>query len=184
MAWYFSFGVVHAVRELLARGDLDLLLHQIDAVRFLGDGVLHLDAGVHLHEVVVPLVVHEELDRAGVLRSRLRCASFTQPSPIRSRSSSRHDRRRAFLDDLLVAPLHRAIALAEVHDVAVVVGHDLKLDVVRVLDQLLDVDAGVAERFFRLQPRARESPARASTSLCAGRMPRPPPPATALIITG
>ena len=37
------------------------------------------------------------------------------------------------------------------------VGHDLKLDVVRVLDQFLDVDLGVAEGLLRLHPRAVEA---------------------------
>ena len=70
------------------------------------------------------------------------------------------------------------------HDVAMIVRHDLKLDVVRVLDQFLDVDVGVAECFLRFHPRAVESLHETETSLCAARIPRPPPPATALIITG
>ena len=37
--------------------------------------------------------------------------------------------RRRLLDQLLVAPLHRAVALAQVHDPAVRVAHDLDLDV-------------------------------------------------------
>ena len=68
--------------------------------------------------------------------------------------------------------------------VAVVVGHDLKLDVVRVNDQLLDVNLGVAESLFRFHPRAVKSLQRDSASLCAARIPRPPPPETALIMTG
>jgi hypothetical protein len=38
-------------RERPARGDLDHRLHQIDAVDHLGDRMLDLEAGVHLHEV-------------------------------------------------------------------------------------------------------------------------------------
>ena len=41
-------------------------------------------------------------------------------------------RRGAFLDDLLVAALHGAVALAEVDDVAVLVADDLEFDVVRI----------------------------------------------------
>ncbi len=43
------------------------------------------------------------------------------------------------LDHLLVAALDRAIALAQVDDVALVSPQDLELDVVGVLDVLLDV---------------------------------------------
>ena len=36
-----------------AGGDADLPLHNVDARHQLGDGVLHLQAGVHLHKVEV-----------------------------------------------------------------------------------------------------------------------------------
>ena len=56
------------------------------------------------------------------------------------------DRRRGrLLDELLVAALDRAVALAEVDDVAVGVGEDLHLDVARVLEVALDVDGRVGE---------------------------------------
>jgi hypothetical protein len=42
----------------LARGDADLPGHQVEACDQLGDTVLHLEAGVHLQEVVVAIVVH------------------------------------------------------------------------------------------------------------------------------
>ena len=52
-------------------------------------------------------------------------------------------------------PLQAALAFAEVDPVAVLVGEDLNLDVARMQDHLLDVDAAVAERGGRL---ARGSP--------------------------
>ena len=52
--------------------------------------------------------------------------------------------------NLLVAALHGAIALAQVHDVAVVVGEHLELDVPRPLEELLHVDVRVAEGGERL----------------------------------
>ena len=53
--------------------------------------------------------------------------------------------RRRDLDDLLVAALHRAVALEEVDHVALAVGEDLHLDVARLDDGLLDEDGRVAE---------------------------------------
>ena len=55
-----------------------------------------------------------------------------------------------------MAALDRAVALAEVDDVAVRVGEHLHLDVARVDDQLLDVDVGVREVRLPLPPRALE----------------------------
>src|SRR4030095_5725429 len=57
-------------------------------------------------------------------------------------------RRRRLLDQLLMAPLDRALALAEMNDRAVVIAEDLELDVARRLDVLLDVDVRHAERRF------------------------------------
>ncbi len=51
-----------------------------------------------------------------------------------------------FFDDFLMATLQRAVALAEMHHVAVVVGEHLDLDVTRLFEELLHVDLGVAER--------------------------------------
>ena len=65
-------------------------------------------------------------------------------------------RRRRLLEQLLVAPLHRALALAEAHHAAATVGEDLRLDVARPLDRALEVDPVVAER--RPAPRRASAP--------------------------
>jgi len=57
-------------RELFPGGDADLFLIKVDACHLLGDGVLDLNAGVDLEQVIVLLLVYEELDRAGVFDTR------------------------------------------------------------------------------------------------------------------
>ena len=136
-------------RQPLPRRDPDLLLDDVDAGDELGDRVLDLDAGVHFEEVEVALVVEQELERAGVgvLHRARRVddrAAQLAPHLLGDRD------RRAFLEQLLVAPLDRALALAEVDDGAVMIAEDLELDVARVLDVLLDVDVADAEGRFRL----------------------------------
>ena len=54
------------------------------------------------------------------------------------------------LEQLLVAALDGAVALAQVHAVAVLVGQHLELDVPRVLHVPLQVHLAVAERRLRL----------------------------------
>ena len=78
-----------------------------------------------------------------------------------------------------MAALDRALALAEMDDVAVLIAEDLELDVARRLDVLLDVDVADAERRFRLalrglQRRATARPPRARRA-CRGRRRRPSP---------
>ncbi len=67
-------------------------------------------------------------------------------SPISFRNCGVTFTRWRFLQQLLVAALDGALALAERDDVAVLVGEDLELDVARALDELLHVHVAVAER--------------------------------------
>src|SRR4030095_14016806 len=59
-------------------------------------------------------------------------------------------RTRTLLDQLLVAPLNRAVALAQAHYFRVGVAQHLDLDVARVLEVLLHIDGAVPERGKRL----------------------------------
>ena len=149
-AWPADLDVLLRDREPLAVGDADHLLDQIDAGHLLGHRVLHLDARIDLDEVEATLLVEDELDGARGLYSAMR-ARRTAASPIAVAVFSSRTRTRALLEQFLVAPLDRTIALAEMHDVAVLVGEDLHLDVARSLDELLHVDHVVAEAGHRFR---------------------------------
>jgi hypothetical protein len=92
------------------------VLHDVDAGDQFGHRVLDLHPGVHLDEIELAVLV-QELEGAGAAVADLRQAS-AQRSPMRS-ISARDARRRRLLDDLLVAALHRAVALAQIDRVAV-----------------------------------------------------------------
>jgi hypothetical protein len=134
-----------------------LQLDQVETGDLLGDGVLDLQAGVHLHEepVVRPVARDDELDgaRTGVAAGPGGGAG----GGAHRRTLPRGEQwRRGLLDDLLVPALQRALPLAEVDHVAVGVGQDLDLDVPRGGDQALDEQGVVAERAARLAPGRRE----------------------------
>ena len=135
--------VVLRPRQALAAGDAQLRLDDVDARDLLGHRVLDLHARVHLDEVELVVLV-QELQRAGAAVADL-AAGRDADVADRLALLGRDARRRRLFDDLLVAALQRAVALAEVHHVAVVVGHHLDLDVARLLQELLHVDLGVAE---------------------------------------
>ena len=142
-------------RQPLARRDADLLLDDVDAGDELGDRMLDLDAGVHFEEEEVALVVEQELEGAGVgVLHGARGVDDRAPQLAAHLLGDRH--RRAFLEQLLMAALDRAFALAEVDHRAVVIAEHLELDVARVLDVLLDVDVADAEGGFRLALRGLE----------------------------
>jgi len=89
--------------------------------------VLDLQPGVHLHEVEAPVLLGDEFHRARadiVDRLRRSDRGLRHFSGIKSWS-------RCFLQHFLVAALHRAVALEEVHHVAVRVAEHLHLDVAR-----------------------------------------------------
>src|ERR1700734_3008621 len=59
-------GSAEDVAKLLAGGNPNLRLHQIDSRNGLGNGVFHLNTRVHLNEVEIALLIHQEFDGAGV----------------------------------------------------------------------------------------------------------------------
>ena len=132
--------------------DADLRLDDVDAGDHFGHRVLDLDARIDFDEIeLAGVCVLQELDGAGIEvpdGAPDAQAEFAEFKPLRF---VEENGRRA-LDDLLVATLHRAVALVEVHQVAVLVAEDLHFDVARAPHQLLEVDLVVAEGGFRLTP--------------------------------
>jgi hypothetical protein len=136
-------------RQRLARGHAQLPLDQILAGDRLGHRVLHLQPRVHLHEVKAPILFSNELDRPRThVADRLgrRHGGFAHLLA----AFRRHARRGRFFQHLLVAALHRAIALVQVHAAAVAVAKHLDLDVARLLHITLDQHRVVAEAVDRL----------------------------------
>ena len=141
--------------ERLARGDPDLLRHEVQARQHLGHRVLDLDAAVDLDEVVAARRVDEELERAHVLVAR---GDHGLDGPLGERRAGGVVDGGAgrLLHDLLVAALHGAVALADVDAVAVPVHDHLDLDVAVVLQPLLEVERVVAEGGTRLRAADRD----------------------------
>ena len=165
-------------RQLLAGGDADLRLDQVDAGHHFGHRMLDLNAGVDLDEVKIAFLIDDELDRAGVgvvgclIEPHGRLAH--RPAHVRQAVWGG-----AFLDQLLMPPLHRAVALPEMHDVAVMVGDDLHFDVPRALDVFFEINAAIAEGGLGfgaslLQGRLR-APSRSPRRACPARRRRPWP---------
>ena len=117
-----------------------------------GDGMLDLEARVHLEEVelrVVSVACEQKLARA-----RVHVADGSGGGERRLRDSLAEPGRdrwaRGFLDDFLVPALQGAVALEQVRDRAVRVGHDLHLDVPRPIDQPFDVECSGRKGPLRL----------------------------------
>ncbi len=141
-------------RQGFAGRHAELPFHQVQARDALRHRVLDLQPGVHLHEPEAALLqpvcaVGDELDGAGALVSN-RAGGGDGGFAHLSAQALAHARRRRLLDHLLVAALQRAVALAQVDDIAVAVAEDLELDVARARHVFLDHHPGVAEGTLRL----------------------------------
>src|SRR5690606_18109333 len=123
----FQHHVLLPDRELLPGGDIELFADQLDAGDHLGDRVLDLDAGVHLDEVEATVLV-QELERAGAAVPDPDAGLGADLADLRALLGG-DARRRGLLDHLLVATLHRTVALAQVDRIALAVGEHLDLHV-------------------------------------------------------
>src|SRR5262245_53839909 len=118
-------------RQLFPRGYVQLPGDEIKTRDRLGDCVLDLKAGIHLEEIEISGRVEQKLDGAGADIADSACRRDRRLAHLRPQFR-RDRRRRRFLDDFLMPALDRAIAFAEVDDVAVLISEDLKLNMARV----------------------------------------------------
>src|SRR5689334_3813312 len=123
-------------RQVAAGGDADLLEDQIDAGDHLGDRMLDLDTGVHLDEIELAVLVEKLHGADAEIFELLHRLGDGRPD-LSARS---HIERRggALFPDLLMAPLQRAVTLAEMYSAAASVAEHLDFDVTRLLQVFLD----------------------------------------------
>ena len=139
-------GIIRRIPDGPALGDPDLGPHQVDAGHLLGDRVLHLNARIHLDEMKVAGVeIVQELHRA-----RVEVVGFLRDGEgvpgERLALLRAEDGGGGAFHDLLVASLHRTIALEEVDNPAVAIRQHLDLKVAGAADETLEVDIVLARR--------------------------------------
>ena len=127
----------------------DLRRDNVHARDLLGDGVLHLQTGVDLNEVVAVLLVHQELGSTSVaivgrLGEAHRIGQNGLPHVVGKVA------RRRNLHHFLVAALDRAVTLEQIDAVVVSVRKELHLNVTGVVQEPLDKHGRVAKRRTRL----------------------------------
>ncbi len=137
-------------RQGFARGDAQLPFDQVETRDHLGDRMLHLKAGVHLHEPDAVWAqalagVGDEFDRSGADVAH-GLGRLHRGGGDGGAGGLVHAGGGSLLDHLLVAALQGAVAFVEVDDVALAVAEHLHLDVARAGDVGFEQDAVVAER--------------------------------------
>ena len=133
--------------------DLNLAADQVDAGHHFRDRVLHLYARVDFDEVPLARVrIHQEFHRARVDVAR---GARQRDRGVGQRAADfRIQRnRRRHLHHLLMAALHRAIALVKVQDIAVIVAQYLHFDVLGAAHEAFQEHGVIAERGGRFAAR-------------------------------
>lgn len=101
----------------LASGDTQLPLDQIQPGNHFGDRMLHLQAGIHFHEVEATVGLCDELDRAGAHIAYGLGSSDCRLTHLLAAFRG-HARRRGLFNHFLVTTLNRAVTLEQVYGVA------------------------------------------------------------------
>ena len=137
---FFLLQVQH-----LVIGYTDLFFYQIHAHHFFGDGMLHLQTGVHLQKIEIAVLVHQKLDSSG---SRIvhrpggsHCLFPHLLAEFRSK-----ERRRALLYNLLVATLDRTLAVKQMDYIAMIVTQNLKFYMMGFLHKFFQINRIIPER--------------------------------------
>ena len=139
--------------ERFAGRHANLFAHEIEPGDHLADRVLDLNARVHLEKVKL-VAGDEALDRTGrVVADRFGGA---HPGLAHCGAHDAGNLRGRLFPQFLVAALQRTVALADVHDVTVLVRQHLKLDVLGILQVTFRVDRIVLEVRSRLAARGFE----------------------------
>ena len=136
--------------ERVPHRDENLRAQEVHAGDFLRHRVLHLDARIHLdEEPLVRIEIEQVFHRARVVVANL-------PRDARRRFAQlvthliRKSVARGNLHDLLMPTLHRAIALMQMHRVAVMIAEHLHFDVLCAGDILFQKHRPVSKRPLRL----------------------------------
>src|SRR3712207_1397786 len=158
--------------ERLAASDPELCVDEVHVGCLLGNGVLDLDARVHLDECILAVLPNEELDRPGVSVAH----GSAEAHRVLAEPGAQlwvQVRRRGDLQHFLVASLDRAVPIEEVYHLARSIGQYLRLDVPRPQNCLLQKHRGVRKRTRRFARSGRNGSGQILWSLDETQTPSP-----------
>ena len=142
--------------EPCPRRNQDLQMNEVKSSDQLRHRMLHLQPSVHLQKVELAVLINQKFDSSRVVVSSPACKGHSSLTHRLPHPGIDYGRWR-FFDYFLMASLYRALTLAEIHHVAVLVAENLNLNMTRLLDQLLDIYSAIAKGSKRLALRGGQS---------------------------
>ena len=114
----------------------DLERDKVQSGHELGNGVLDLEARIHLEKVEFASLIEQELNGPCAAVVNVACSGDCRRTHSLTQFWCHYGARR-LLYDLLVPPLYRAVALTEMHGISVRISKDLDLDMAGSQDRAL-----------------------------------------------
>ncbi len=111
--------------------------------------MLHLNSGIHLHEIKMILFIQQKLNGAGIdITRRFRRFYRRLPHLFPQLFRQRHTGR--LLDQLLMIALNGAVSLPQMHHISIAVSQDLELNMARIFYKALQIHPPISETADRL----------------------------------
>src|SRR5689334_17204679 len=151
---YPAFYRVH-LREiivptyLVTRRNLYLFLYQIKIDHLFRHAMFHLYTCIHLHEIEIPMFVHQEFYRSNTFITYCRRSLFRRLTHLKPELLC-HKRRRRLFHQFLVPSLDRTVTLTQMTHIAILITRNLDLDMTWLFHKFFHVYPVILKRGPRL----------------------------------
>src|SRR3546814_3484501 len=138
-----EIDILLAETQFLTSRNQYLLLHDIDTGDHFRYRMLDRYPGIHFNEVEL-LVFIQEFECSGTAIAQAFARIGTARTDLVAQFFAQ-SRRWRFLQYLLMAPLHGAVALAQINGIAVLIRENLDFDMAWLLEEFFHIDGRIAE---------------------------------------
>ena len=143
-----NFNIFLTKGQLLTICNLNLLFNNIHTSNKLSHWMLYLYPSIHLHKVEFTLgFIQQKLNRSGIfIADRLSSPNSCLPNLLAQGFPNCH--RWTFFQHLLIIPLQRAIPLAQVDHMPLLICQNLDFNMARWIDDSLHIHGSITKGRF------------------------------------
>ena len=132
-----------AETQFFAGSNTDLFLNNVDAGDQFGNRMFNLNTRIHFDEIEFAVFIQKFKCACATIADFLAGVGTTFTDTVNQ--SAGNVRGRRFLDNLLMASLHRAVTFSEPDSIFMVIGEYLNFNVTRVFKEFFHVNLRIAE---------------------------------------
>ena len=125
----------------------DLGLDDVNARHFFCHRMFHLDTGVHFDEIIILVSIHQKFQSTRTLIAHMFRQFHSIGKNMLTHFIAQGKGRRIFYH-FLVTPLHRAITVIQMHNIAIFIPDDLHFHMLWIFEVLFDKNLVIAKGFL------------------------------------